>query len=153
MATDKVAALKQVFLFKDVPDTVLELVARAVDEISVSAGEVIISPLDSPNALFIIRNGTVRVGAEGGKAPSVMFGTGETLGEMQFIEGGPAGGTATAVERADLLVVRGGKLADVLAGRPDAGYQLYRAIARSLAARLHRAVGMVLAFTKERQDA
>jgi len=56
----------------------------------------------------------------------------------------------TALERVDLLVIRSAKLADVLAGHPEAGYQLYRAIARSLAARLRRAVGMI-AFAKERE--
>jgi hypothetical protein len=35
-----------------------------------------------------------------------------------------------------------------LAGHPEAGYQLYRAIARSLAGHLRRAVGMI-SFSKD----
>jgi CRP-like cAMP-binding protein len=146
---DAVQALKQVFILKDVPDSVLEIVARAAEEISVSAGETIIGPTEAPNALFIIKSGTVRVQPEGGKTPPVMFGTGETIGEMQLIDGSPAGGTATAVERADLMVIRAGKLAGMLAGNHEAGHVLYRAIARSLAFRLRRAVGMI-AFSKDR---
>ena len=146
---DTVEALKQVFMFKDVPEPVLELVARAVDEISVAAGETIVSPADTPNALYIIRNGTVRV--EPGDAPPVLFGTGETIGEVALIDGGPAGGTVIALERVDLLVLRSGKLADALAGHPEAGHQFYRAIAKSLAGRLRRAVGM-LAFARQRDS-
>jgi len=93
---DTVEALKQVFMFKDVPGPVLELVARAVDEISVAAGQTIVSPADTPNALYIIRNGTVRV--EPGDAPPVLFGTGETIGEVALIDGGPAGGTVIALD-------------------------------------------------------
>jgi len=76
---------------------------------------------------------------------------GETIGDAQFIDGGVAGGTVTALERVDLFVIRSEKLADALAGHPEAGYELYRAIARSLAGRLRRAVGM-LAFATERKD-
>src|SRR2546425_12639427 len=61
------------------------------------------------------------------------------------------GGTVTALERVDLFVIRSEKLADALAGHPEAGYELHRAIARSLAGRLRRAVGM-LAFATERKD-
>jgi len=93
----------------------------------------------------------VRAFPEGGKAPPVLFGTGETIGDAQFIDGGVAGGTVTALERVDLFVIRSEKLADALAGHPEAGYELYRAIARSLAGRLRRAVGM-LAFATERKD-
>jgi len=148
---DRIRELKQAFMFKDVPDRVLEVVAGAAEEISVSAGETIMSATDTPNALYVIRNGTVRVLLEGGKAPPVLFGTGETIGDGPFIDGGPAGGTVIAVERVDLLVIRSAKLADALVRNPEAGYQLYRAIARSLAGRLRRAVGM-LAFSRERDS-
>ena len=146
---DTVRALKQVFIFKDVPDPVLELVAGAAEETSVSPGETFISPGDKINALYIIRSGTVRLVAEGGKVPPVLFGTGETIGEVSLIDGGPAGGTATALERADLLVIRAGKIADALKGRPEAAVQLYRAIAKSLAGRLRRAIGMI-SLSKDR---
>jgi len=145
---DTVQALKQVFIFKDVPESVLEMVARVAQEVSLGPGETIFSPGDSSNALFVIRSGTVRAVPEGG-APAVLFGTGETLGEITLVDGEPISGTATALERVDLLVIRAGSLADELAARPDAAVQLYRAIAKSLAGRLRRAVGMI-ALAKNR---
>ena len=145
---DAMRALKQVMLFKDVPDEVLEIVARTAEELSVPAGETIVGAAERPDALYVIRNGTVSVLPEGGRMPPVLFGTGETIGDAQFIDGEPAGGTVTALERVDLLVIRSARLAEALAGQPDVGHQLYRAIARSLAARLRRAVGMI-AFSRE----
>ena len=146
---DTIRALKQVTIFKDVADPVLEVVARAAEEVTIPAGETIVSVTNALNALYVIRNGTVRAVPEGGNAPPVLFGPGETIGEAPFIDGEPISGTVTALERVDLLVIRSGKLADALAGHPEAGYALYRAIARSLAGRLRRAVAM-LAFARER---
>jgi CRP-like cAMP-binding protein len=145
---DTIRALKQVIMFKDVPERVLEIVAGTAEELSVAAGETIVSVSDTPNALYVIRNGTVRVHLDGGKGPPVFFGTGETLGDGQFIDGGAAGGTAIAVERVDLFVFRSEKVTHALAGHPEAGYEFYRAIARSLAGRLRRAAGMI-AFSRE----
>jgi len=144
---DNIAALKKAHIFKDVPDAVLKLVAAAAEEMSVPAGETILSS-PTPDALYVIRSGTVRVTPEAGKAPPVFFGTGETVGEVPFLDGESVGVIATALERVDLLVIRSPKLNDALVGHPDAGYQLYRAIAKSLAGRLRRAVGMI-AIAKE----
>jgi len=65
-----------------------------------------------------IRNGTVRVTHEGAKIPPAFFGTGETVGDVLFIDGGPARVAALAVERVDLLVFRSAKVAEAL-GRPS----------------------------------
>jgi len=142
-----VGALKKAILFRDVPDPVLEIVAASAEEMSVPAGETILSSA-TPGALYVIRSGTVRVSPDGGKAPPVLFGTGETVGEVPFLDGQSIDVIATALERVDLVVIRSPKLNDALAGHPDAGYQLYRAIAKSLAGRVRRAVGMI-AVAKE----
>jgi CRP-like cAMP-binding protein len=146
---DTMRALKQVIMFKDVPEPVLEVVARAAEEISVPAGQTLVTATETPDALYVIRSGTLSLRPEGGAFPPVLFGTGEAIGDVQFADGEPAGATIIALERVDLLVIRSAKLAEALAGHPDVGYQLYRAIARSLAGRLRRAVGM-LAFASER---
>jgi CRP-like cAMP-binding protein len=147
---DTIRALRQVTIFKEVADPVLEIVAGAAEEVTIPAGETILSMTDTVNAMYVIRNGTVRAVLDGGNAPPLMFGAGETIGEGQFIDGEPVNATVTALERVDLLVIRTGKLADALSGHPEAGYDLYRAIARSLAARLRRAVSM-FAFARERE--
>jgi CRP-like cAMP-binding protein len=147
---DTVRALKQVIMFKDVPEPVLEIVAGTAEEVSVPAGQTIISVRDTDNALYVIRHGTVRVLHDSGKTPPVFLGTGETLGEGLFMDVGPAGATAIAVEHVDLFVFHSARVADALAGHPEAGYEFYRAIARALAGRLRRAVGMI-AFAMEHE--
>ena len=51
--------------------------------------------------------------------------------------------TAIAVERVDAIALRPARLAEKLAGDPAAGFELFRALARSLAARLRLAVDAV----------
>jgi CRP-like cAMP-binding protein len=132
------AELKKIFLFKDVPEPILKLVAEAAEEVAFSPGETIASESTPAKALYLIRNGTVRATREGVKAP-VTFGSGESLGQMSLLDGGPAGMTATAVERVDAIALRPARLAEKLGGNPEAGFALFRAVARSLAARLRRA--------------
>ena len=148
---DTVRALRQSFLFKDVPEPILELVARATEEVTMPAGAIIASEGDRPDAMYIIGNGTVRASVPAEKTPPVMFGPGQMIGAASFVDGERAGMEVVALERVDLLVLRASRLTDTLAAHPDAGLQLYRAIAKSLAGRLRRAVGMI-AFAKERQE-
>jgi CRP-like cAMP-binding protein len=147
---DTLGVLKQVFIFKDVPDPVLQLVAGAAEEMSVSAGESILAPGETPNALYVIGNGTVRVSSNVRDTTPLLFGSGETLGEVPFLDGGPAAINAVALERSSLLVIRSRMLSAVLAGNPEAGHQFYRAIAMSMARRVRRVAGM-LAFARERE--
>ena len=145
-----VQALKQITMFKEVPEPILEVIAGAVEAVSVPAGEEINSVRDTPDALYVVRNGTVRVTAENARIPPAFVGPGETVCDVLFVEGGRARAAAVAVERVDLLVFRSAKVAEVLAGHPEAGHQFYRAIARTLARRLRRAAGMI-SFSRERE--
>ena len=145
---DTVRALKQIFLFKDVSEPVLKLVAQVAEEVSFGAGETIASENDPARALLVIRNGTVRASREG--MSPIVFGTGQAMGQMALLDGGPVGVTAVALERVDAFAIQPQRLADKLAGNYEAGFQLYRAIARSLAARFRRAVDE-LTLASERQ--
>jgi CRP-like cAMP-binding protein len=135
---DAVKALKQIFLFRDVSEPVLKLVADVAEEVSYGAGETIADEHDAAKGLILIRSGTVRASTVG--KPPVTFGTGEAIGQMALLAGGPIGVTAVAAERVDALLLRQDRLAEKLAGNSEAGFQLYRAVARSLAARLRRVV-------------
>jgi CRP-like cAMP-binding protein len=134
-----VQELKQIYLFKSVPDAALKRVAEAAEEVSFSPGEPIAAEHEPAKALYLIRSGTVRATREGVPAP-VFFGTGESLGQMSLLDGGPAGMTVEAVERVDAIALRPSRLQERLGGDPQAGFELFRAVSRSLAARLRRAV-------------
>ncbi len=134
--------LKKVFLFKDVPDAVLKLVAEAAEEVTFSPGEPILSEGQPATALYLVRGGTVR-GTREGVAKPVTLGAGQSFGQMSLLDGGPMGMAAVAVERVEAIALRPSRLAERLAGNPQAGFELFRAVARSLAARLRIAVDAV----------
>ncbi len=134
--------LKKSFLFKSVSDAVLKVVAEAAEEVTFTAGEAIAAETQPAKALYLIRSGTVRATREGLAQP-VTFGTGQSLGQMSLLDGGPAGMTAVAVERVDAIAIRPARLAETLAGNSQAGFELFRAVARSLAARLRLSVDAV----------
>jgi len=141
---DAVRALKQIFLFKDVSEPVLKLVAEVAEVVSFGPGETIADEGETAKALLLIRTGTVRVSSEG--KPPVTFGTGEAIGQMALLAGGHVGMTAVALEHVEAFEIRPEKLAEKLAGNYEAGFELYRAVARSLAGRMRRVVDdMVLA--------
>jgi CRP-like cAMP-binding protein len=134
--------LKQIFLFKSVPDAVLKLVAEAAEEVTFTPGETIAAEGDPAKALYLVRGGTVRATREGLKAP-VTFGAGQSFGQMSLLDGGPVGMNVVAVERVDAIALRPARLAEKVAGNPQAGFELFRAVSRSLAARLRQAVDAV----------
>jgi CRP-like cAMP-binding protein len=140
--------LKQIFLFKDVPDAVLKLVAEAAEEVTFSAGEPIAAEAQPAKALYLIRSGSVRATREGIAQP-VTFGSGQSLGQMSLLDGGPVGMNAVAMERVDAIALRPARLNEKLAGNPQAGFELFRAVARSVAARLRLAVD-ALALAREK---
>ncbi len=135
---DAVKALKQIFLFRDVSEPVLKLVAEAAEEVTYGAGETIADEHETAPGLLLIRSGTVRASTLG--KPPVTFGTGEAIGQMALLTGGPLGMSVVAAERTEALLLRPDRLVQKLAGNHEAGFQLFRAVARSLAARLRRVV-------------
>jgi len=144
---DTLQALKEIFLFKDVSEPVLRVVAQAAEALSFPAGDTLAHEGTTPPGLFLIRTGTVRVSREDGKVP-VTFGSGEAIGAVSFLDGGPAGMTVVALERVDGLLLRPQKVAEKLAADPQAGQQFYQAVARTLAARLRRVADMIVVSRK-----
>ena len=136
---DVLQALKGIFLFRDVPEPILRVVAQCVEERTVPAGETIASEGQSIDALYLVRNGSIRA-HRSGEATFVVMGPGQSFGQVALVDGGPAGLSAVAVERTDLLILRADRLREKLAGNHEAGHVLFRAVARSLASRLRQAL-------------
>lgn len=134
--------LKRIFLFKDVSDAVLKVVAEAAEEVTFSAGEPIAAESQPAKALYLIRSGTVRATREG-MAQAVTFGTGQSFGQMSLLDGGPAGMAAVAMERVEAIALQPSRLIEKAGADPRAGFELFRAVARSLAARLRQATDAV----------
>jgi len=121
---------------------VLKLVAEAAEELTCAPGDRIASENEPAKGLYLIRSGTVRATREGVPTP-VTFGTGQSLGQMSLLDGGPVSMTAEVMERTELILLRPQRLLEKLAGNHEAGFVLFRAVARSLASRLRLAVDAV----------
>jgi CRP-like cAMP-binding protein len=144
---DVLEALKTTLLFRDVPESILKIVAECVEERTVSSGP-IVSSHQATDALYIIRRGTVQ-GTRGGEATPIVLGPGQSFGQMSLLDGGPVGLTAVAVGPTELLVLHGAKLREKLAGNHEAGHLFFRAIAQTLAVRLRRAVDAYILATEK----
>lgn len=132
---DALQALKSTFLFRDVPESILAVVAQCVEERTLPGGDPIAAEEQAVDALYIILSGSVQ-GFRHGDPTHLVMGPGQAFGQLSLIDGGPLGLSATTVEPTRLLVLRAAKLREVLGGNHEAGHHLFRAVAKSLAAKL-----------------
>ncbi len=139
---DALQALKTTFLFRDVPQSILEIVARCAEERTLPGGDPIANEDQAVDALYIILSGSVQ-GFRHGDATHLVMGPGQAFGQLSLIDGGPLALTATTVEPTKLLILRSAKLREALGDNHEAGHFLFRAIAKSLAGKLRAAMRAV----------
>lgn len=137
---DAAKQLKAIFLFKELPDAALRLVAQVAEAQTAQAGEVVVQENRPSDALYVIRSGSCRVHKEkeGGAHNVVTLGTNSYFGEAALLDDAPRSATVTASEKTDLLVLHAAKLRARLDADHEAAHHVYRALATSLARRLRQ---------------
>jgi extracellular factor (EF) 3-hydroxypalmitic acid methyl ester biosynthesis protein len=106
-------------------------------EQQVIANTLLIREGERPEALYIVLDGLVRVEVEVlGQVVLAHPGPGELIGEISFLDGGPASATVTAAENSLLLVLSRKMLERKLADDPPFAARFYRACALILSQRL-----------------
>ncbi|MGZ4680996.1 MAG: cyclic nucleotide-binding domain-containing protein [Acidimicrobiales bacterium] len=134
MAGNKnVERLQDVALFSACTDRELTQIARAMDEVSVSAGKEIVTQGTLGHEFYLIVDGRAKVSRDG--ATVAELGPGQYFGEMALLDGAPRNATVTASEPTDLLVLGQREFAAVLDGSPGVA----RKLLTHLAARLREA--------------
>ena len=102
MGVGRIAAeLGKIPMFAGCSQRELQIVARAVREVSHKAGTVIAREGEPGIGLFVITKGTATVTIGGVKKDRL--GTGEFFGEIALLDGGPRTATVTADTDVDLL--------------------------------------------------
>jgi CRP-like cAMP-binding protein len=144
---DALEALKNTLLFRDVPESILRLVAECVEERTVPGGAPIVSSHQTTGALYIVTRGAAQA-TRGGEATPIVLGPGQSFGHASLLDGGAVGMTVLAIEPTELLVLDAARLREKLGGNHEAGHLLYRAIATSLATRLRRVVDAFVVATE-----
>jgi Major Facilitator Superfamily/Cyclic nucleotide-binding domain len=131
----RVAALEATGLFAAARRPVLERLAAETSEIAVSGGELLIREGDPADALYVLRTGSVEVGAGGDRLAEL--GAGSWFGELGLLEGIPRTATVRTTEPCTLLRIDGDAFLDALTAAPLASTALEGARARFTAVRGH----------------
>lgn len=99
----KLELLRRVPLFAGLGGRELEEVGRLADEIELPAGRVLTHQGRSADEFFLVLAGSVRIERDGRMVNRL--GSGDFLGEIALIDGGPRTATATVEEGGQFLVV------------------------------------------------
>ena len=137
---EKIQALAQTFLFKDVPEDKLALVADIAEEKLVIPGDTVIREGDFGDSIYIIVSGSVKVEKriEGELKEIANLGPGEVFGEVSMVDEEPRLATVQPAEPTNLLKIGVDDLEVLFVDHPELTAPVFRALARLLAARLRQ---------------
>ncbi len=140
-ASDAYRQLKNVPLLSELSFQDLQLLHRMCIPVTYAQNAVVIEQSVRGGGLLVLLEGAVQVINLAAQPPQVLanLGPGETLGEISFIDGAPT--SARVVARTPLkgLLVPGDALVEFLATRDAAALRIYRALLKTVAARLRAA--------------
>jgi CRP-like cAMP-binding protein len=128
----KLELLKRVPLFAGLGRKELEQLAMITDEIDVKAGTVLVQEGRVAHEFFIIVSGEVAIDKGGREINSLS--SGDFLGEIALIDGGPRTATATASSACRLLVLTHAGFHQLL----DTSPEVRRSVMEALGQRLRR---------------
>jgi len=99
----KLELLRRVPLFSRLNQKGLETIGQLADEVDVAAGTELCREGRSGDAFYVVIDGTVRIERGGVRVNSL--GSGDFLGEIALVDGGPRTATAVTESPTRLLVV------------------------------------------------
>ena len=130
MTIERVAVLKRVALFGEVPGHTLVAVARLLEEVSFEAGDTILHRGAVEDWLFVVAEGRIRVHI--GEMTLLENGPGGVVGEFALLAPAPRSASATAVEPSLLLRLRRGPFEELLDDHPEIARAVISTLARML---------------------
>ena len=116
-------------LFRGLPATVLERIAKAAGQRSFRSSEVVFSQGDPGDALYAVVTGRVRIstGAPDGREIFLnIMEPGDTFGEIALLDGGARTATATAIAHSELVSIRREHFRALLEQEPKVAFELLR---------------------------
>lgn len=119
--------LAAVSLFSACSKKELQAVARATDEVTLSAGRTLCEQGSIGREAFIITAGTAVVRRNGKKVAS--FGPGTCVGELALLDHGPRTATVEAETDLTVLVIGAREFAAILDEVPPIAHKLLRSLA------------------------
>jgi CRP/FNR family cyclic AMP-dependent transcriptional regulator len=120
-------SLRNVPLFSACTKKELEKVAKAVDEISMTAGTLIVDQGQTGREAFVVMDGAVAVKRNGRKIATL--GAGDVVGELSLLDHGPRTATAVCETDCTLLVIDQRRFLGVIDDVPSISHKLLAALA------------------------
>jgi len=120
--SERQALIRRSFLFRDVPQPILERVAALSVTKQLDRRETLFNRGDDGDALYAVVEGMVRiwVGSDSGKELTFsMMEPGDVFGEIALLDGLPRTANATAQEATVLLVIQRSSFLSVLENEPS----------------------------------
>ncbi len=119
--------LQQVPLFSGCSKKDLQAIAKAGDEITMTAGTMVVDQGQMGREAFVILNGTVTVRRSGKKITQLT--TGAVVGELSLLDHGPRTATVTCDTDCTLFVLDQRHFRGVLEANPSIAMKLLSALA------------------------
>jgi CRP-like cAMP-binding protein len=121
--------LQRNYLFRDLPDSVIDVLASHAVQRSYAKGSIIFSQGDRGDALYGVASGRVRIGAEGPNGQQIFLNImepGDIFGEIALVDGLPRTAGATAIEATILCVIHRANFLQVLSDEPSLAIHLLK---------------------------
>lgn len=144
--------LHNIYLFKEMEDSELEIINEISEVETFNAGDDIFSQGDKATSLYVISFGSVKIhikSSEGDNIEVANLGTGSHFGEMALLDDENRSASATAMEKTDIVTINYDKLIEVLIKYPSIAVHFYQALAKFLCGRL-RITTNDLSFAREK---
>ena len=130
---EKVLALKKVDVFAGTPDETLAAVAGLLEELPLSAGQVVFKKGDLGDCLYLIVYGEVRV--HDGEQTLNHLAEGDVFGEMALLDTEPRMASVTAIVDTLLLRLAQEPFFELMDDRPEVARGIIRVLSQRLRAR------------------
>lgn len=140
--------LNKIAIFGGLSDKQLYTIFRLLQKVSYKAGEFIFKQGDSPNHIYIIWSGEVKIVADVEETPLeiITFGIGDCFGETAVIGIQAHSASALAVEDTELIVLSRPALLSIFDSDKELFGMLILNIAREACRRLHRTDEILLHY-------
>ncbi len=132
--TDTMLVLRNVAIFSQTPEDILEAITRIVEEVEVRAGDVIFEKGDLGTCMYIIVEGKARVHDE--DRTLNYLGKRDVFGEMSVLDPEPRSASVTAVEDTRLFRLEQEDLYRLIIGRAEVARSFIHILIERLRARM-----------------
>jgi CRP-like cAMP-binding protein len=135
MINETIQQLKKSFLFKDLPDDVLDILSDSIIQRRLPKDEILFRKGDAGDSMFMIGEGWVKIVTEdalGSQLTLNQCGPGEAVGEMSLFDQAPRSAGVVALSDVALLELKRVALLKLLDQRPDVALLVIRGISSRL---------------------